>query len=61
MSRTTTNIIYIAFLVVVTFAIPILLLVGTGGSIEGMIGAVLSFIAMASYVAYTMLLGARNS
>ncbi|RXT05744.1 hypothetical protein [Ammoniphilus sp. CFH 90114] len=61
MSRTTINILYIAFLVVMTLILPLLLLWGTGGSLEGIIAAVLSFGTMASYLVYTLILGARNS
>lgn len=61
MSRTAINVVYIAFLVIMTLLLPALLLMGTGGSLEGMIAAILSFAVMASYVIYTLLLGARNS
>jgi hypothetical protein len=61
LSRTAINVVYIAFLVIMTLLLPALLLMGTGGSLEGMIAAILSFAVMASYVIYTLLLGARNS
>lgn len=61
MERTTTNVVYIAFLIAMTFIIPGLLLFGTGWAVEGIFAAVLSFGVMASYVVYTVLLGARNS
>ncbi|HJV46520.1 MAG TPA: hypothetical protein VJ824_12445 [Bacillota bacterium] len=61
MSRTAINVLYIAFLVIVTLLLPALLLVGTGWSMSGMVAAILSFLVMASYVAYTIKLGARNS
>lgn len=61
MSRTTINFLYIAFLVIMTFTLPALLLLGTDFSTEGIIAAVLSFGTMATYVAYNLILGARNS
>lgn len=61
MTRTTGNLLYIAFLAIMTFLIPALLWIGTNGSWEGMIAAILSFVVMASYVIYTIMLGARNS
>ncbi len=61
MSRTTINVLYIAFLVIMTLVLPALLLWGTSFSIEGIIAAVLSFGVMATYVAYNLILGARNS
>ncbi len=67
MSRTEqirTNVIYTVFLVVITIGIPLLLVIGTLGSpyfMEGLFAAIISFILLASYVAYTILLGRRNS
>ncbi len=61
MSRTTLNFLYMAFIVIMTFLIPALLWIGTNGSWEGMLASILSFGVMASYVVYTILLGARNS
>lgn len=61
MSRTTINFLYMAFLVILTFLIPALLWIGTDGSWEGMVAAILSFAVMAGYVIYTVMLGARNS
>ena len=60
MSRTTINALYIGFTVLMTVLIPILLFVGTNGSMEGTLAAVLSFAIMASYIIYTLLLGSRN-
>lgn len=67
MSRTEqirTNTIYIFFLVIITIGIPLLLIMGTLGSpyfMEGLFAAIISFIVLASYVTYTILLGRRNS
>ncbi|WP_134704013.1 hypothetical protein [Ammoniphilus sp. YIM 78166] len=61
MSRTTINALYIAFLVIMTLVLPALLLWGTSFSMEGIIAAMLSFGVMATYVAYNLILGARNS
>lgn len=61
MTRNTVNILYIAFLVLMTLVLPALLLWGTRASIEGIIGAILSFGIMAAYVVYTLILGTRNS
>ncbi|MEW9671932.1 hypothetical protein [Ammoniphilus sp. 3BR4] len=61
MTRSTANILYIAFLVLMTLVLPALLLWGTSASIEGIIAAVLSFGTMAAYVVYTLILGNRNS
>lgn len=59
-----TNTVYIIFLIVLTIGIPLLLLLGTMGGdffLEGLIGAIISFFVLGSYVVYTILLGYRNS
>lgn len=58
------NTIYIFFLIAVSVGMPLLLIFGTLGtekSVAGMIAAALSFMVLASYVLYTILLGFRNS
>ncbi|GAB7388828.1 hypothetical protein BSNK01_26660 [Bacillaceae bacterium] len=62
--RTTIHFGYLLFLVAITIGVPVLLYLGTAGTLgalTGAIGAVLAFFLLASYVVYTLLLGRRDS